>query len=111
MRKVRGFLLLLLCITGSVDAAPDFRVSMDAGRPGRGAENSAAGQPPVRSMIQAPVMNRQQAASLVKQSCHGCRILSVAPVAGRPEMFRVKTLSAEGVLKTVTVDGQSGAVY
>ena len=52
------------------------------------------------------------AASKVKQRYPGSRVLGVSLLdkSGSP-MYRVKTLSTDGVVKSVFVDGNSGAVF
>jgi hypothetical protein len=58
-------------------------------------------------------ISNRRAATLVKQRYANARILGVSRMSeqGGPPMFRVRTLSPEGVVKSVFVDGRSGEVF
>lgn len=59
----------------------------------------------------APRIDSQQAAALVKRRYSDAKILSVVETEHRGSRgYRVKVLSADGVLKYVFVDGKSGNV-
>jgi uncharacterized membrane protein YkoI len=54
----------------------------------------------------------KQATSLVKQRYQGSKILSINMIDSKgPPVYRVKTLSSDGVVKYVFVDGITGAVF
>ncbi len=54
----------------------------------------------------------KQAASRVKQRYQGSKILSIDLIQSKgPSVYRVKTLSASGVVKYVFVDGTTGDVF
>ena len=60
----------------------------------------------------APRINSRAAASKVKQRFPGSRVLGVSLLdKGGSPMYRVKTLSTNGVVKSVFVDGNSGDVF
>lgn len=77
---------------------------------GAATNEDSNGSPPVKSILQRPALNSGQVASLVKQQCQGCRILSVTSSSRGAGIYRVKTLSGQGVVKYVFVDSQSGAI-
>ncbi|MBQ74523.1 MAG: hypothetical protein CMQ20_05790 [Gammaproteobacteria bacterium] len=57
-------------------------------------------------------ISSKQAASRVKQKYQNSKILSINLIKGRgPAVYKVKTLSASGVVKYVFVDGTSGDVF
>lgn len=59
-----------------------------------------------------PKVGNQQAASRVRQAYGSHKILSVQLIEGKgPPVYRVKTLSEEGVVKYVFVDGTSGDLF
>lgn len=59
-----------------------------------------------------PQIGNRQAASRVKQVYSDHKILAVQLIETRgPPVYRVKTLSDEGVVKFVFVDGTSGNVF
>lgn len=54
----------------------------------------------------------KQAASRVKQKYQSSKILSINLIRSKgPAVYRVKTLSASGVVKYVYVDGTTGDVF
>ncbi len=60
---------------------------------------------------QVKIGNRQ-AASLVKKRYHSSKVLSINLIQSKgPPVYRVKTLSSNGVVKYVFVDGISGNVF
>ncbi len=57
-------------------------------------------------------ISSRRAASLVKQRYSDARVLGVQLLdKGGSPVYRVKTLSEDGVVKSVFVDGNSGAVF
>jgi uncharacterized membrane protein YkoI len=57
-------------------------------------------------------LGRKQATDKVQQQYRAHKILSVNLISSKgPATYRVKTLSAEGVVKYVFVDGDSGEVF
>ena len=59
-----------------------------------------------------PVIKQNKVASLVRKQHSNSRILNIVLTerAGLP-VYKVKTLSSDGVLKHVYVDGRSGEVF
>ena len=54
----------------------------------------------------------KEAASLVKNRYQSSKILSINMIDSKgPAVYRVKTLSSDGVVKYVFVDGITGAVF
>ena len=61
---------------------------------------------------QGAKIGTKQAASRVKQKYQGSKILSINLIQSKgPAVYRVKTLSASGVVKYVYVDGTTGDVF
>lgn len=61
---------------------------------------------------QGAKINTRQAATRVKQKYHSSKILSIDLIQSKgPAVYRVKTLSASGVVKYVYVDGTTGDVF
>ncbi len=59
-----------------------------------------------------PRISSQRAASLVKNRYTDSRILGVTAIAEEGlTVYRVRTLSGEGIVKSVFVDGRSGEVF
>ncbi len=57
-------------------------------------------------------ISSKQAASRVKQKYQGSKILSINLIQSKgPAVYRAKTLSADGVVKYVFVDGTTGDVF
>ncbi len=57
-------------------------------------------------------ISSKQAASKVKKKYQSSRILSINLIKGRgPAVYKIKTLSASGVVKYVFVDGTSGDFF
>jgi uncharacterized membrane protein YkoI len=57
-------------------------------------------------------ISNKRAASLVKERYSASRILGVSLLDDKgPPVYRVRTLSANGVVKSVFVDGNSGEVF
>lgn len=60
----------------------------------------------------SPRISTQQAASMVKNRYAGSRVLGVTAIANDGStLYRVRTLSGDGVVKSVFVDGRSGEVF
>ena len=114
MKVMRGFLkiicpaVLLSLILGSGMVAADQHKKP----PG-----SVQGVAPNRMMGESsrgsrPGISNQRAASLVKQRYSSSRILGVSLLDdGGPPIYRVRTLSPNGVVKSVFVDANSGEVF
>ena len=61
---------------------------------------------------QGPRISSREAASRVKQRYKSSKILSINLIQSKgPAVYRVKTLSASGVVKYVFVDGATGDVF
>lgn len=59
-----------------------------------------------------PGISNQRAASLVMERYSGSRILGVSLMdAQGPPVYKVRTLSPNGVVRSVFVDGSSGEVF
>lgn len=57
-------------------------------------------------------ISNKRAASLVKERYSSSRILGVSLLDDKgPPVYRVRTLSSKGVVKSVFVDGNSGEVF
>ena len=57
-------------------------------------------------------LDSREAASLVKNRYQGSKVLSINMIDSKgPPVYRVKTLSSDGVVKYVFVDGITGAVF
>lgn len=57
-------------------------------------------------------ISNQRAAGLVKQRYSSARVLGVSKLSDSgPTIYRVRTLSPHGVVKSVFVDGDSGEVF
>ncbi|MBT4162761.1 MAG: PepSY domain-containing protein [Gammaproteobacteria bacterium] len=57
-------------------------------------------------------ISNSRAASLVKKKYSGTRVLGVSRLErGDSPMFKVRTLSKDGVVKSVFVDGRTGEVF
>ena len=82
---------------------------------GRSGQNAAPVKGYDSRLTEAPRTSRissQRAASLVKQRYSGSRVLGVTAIADEGvTLYKVRTLSNDGVVKSVFVDGNSGAVF
>ncbi len=57
-------------------------------------------------------IGNKQAASMVKQRYKASKILSINMIESQgPPVYRVKTLSASGIVKYVFVDGTTGEIF
>ena len=57
-------------------------------------------------------VSNKRAAELVKKRYASSRVLGVSLIDGKgPPLYRVKTLSENGVVRSVFVDGSSGEVF
>ena len=111
MRNLSQFVILVLFTVGPIpisDSLADHHEKKDARRP-MAAQSLVPNQlvPGNRSGI-----SNKHAASLVKQRYSSLRILGVSLLDDQgPPIYRVRTLSAKGVVKSVFVDGNSGEVF
>lgn len=114
MRFFLMVLVMVLVSSGVMSTAvaqPSFRVPGQSHAPAA-ASGKSSSPPNMRSIRSSPSMGSQQVAALVKRECNGCRILSVRMAPGQgPQVYKVKTLSSQGVIKYVFVDGDSGSVF
>ena len=95
--------LLLLGLSGAVFAAEPPRSKAGI----RGAEPKQIAP----SGYKASISNKR-AASLVKKRYSSVRILGVSLMDEvNPPIYRVRTLSENGVVKSIFVDGKSGEVF
>lgn len=105
MRNVTIFLLLTLF---ALKAHADSRGNKD-GRNSMGASHQSE---LVQNNRKHPKINNQRAASLVKQRYPGSRILGMSLLdKGGAPVYRARTLSPDGLVKSVFVDGRSGEVF
>jgi len=73
------------------------------------AEDLLSGRPPTPSIQR---LDSRAAAAQVKQRYQTHKILSIKLIEGQgPGVYRVKTLSPQGVVKYVFVDDSSGSVF
>lgn len=103
--------LLLLAVLGTLVSAPALSQPEDEDslRKPLGIQ-SAPGRPFVQEP-DARISNRA-AAALVKQRYGNARILGISLMDNQgPPIYRVRTLSPDGVVKSVFVDGESGEVF
>lgn len=105
---------LALLMMASAFAPTAIAGPFDGFRPG---SIRAAAEPETRQQMipdrrQAPRIGERQAATRVKQRYADHKILAVQLIETRgPPVYRIKTLSEEGVVKYVFVDGNSGNVF
>ncbi len=98
-------ILLVGClfVTGHAFADPRNKGSREAGY--------SSGNQLVQDKKPLRVSN-QRAAELVKRRYSGSRVLGVSLIDSKgPPVYRVKTLSDKGVVRSVFVDGTSGEVF
>lgn len=111
MRNLAQFVILLLFTVSPIailDSLADHHEKKDGRRP-VGVQGLVPNQlaPGNRSGI-----SNKRAASLVKERYSSSRILGVSLLDDKgPPVYRVRTLSANGVVKSVFVDGNSGEVF
>ena len=111
MRNLSQFVILLLLTVGSVSIPNSYadHHSKKDGRKPLGVQSLVPNQlvPGNRSGI-----SNKRAASLVKERYSSSRILGVSLLDDKgPPVYRVRTLSTNGVVKSVFVDGNSGEVF
>lgn len=101
--------LILLGATASLPAMADRRLSLQV------AQQDFAPRAPRHMLPQrsGPRVDTQEAASRVKQAFRNYKILSLHLIdsASGPPVYRAKTLSPDGVIKYVYIDGKSGDVF
>jgi len=111
MRTPSQFFILLLFIMGPIaisDSLADGYGGKDVRRPAE-AQGLAPNQL-VRGNRSS--ISNKRAASLVKKRYSSSRILGVSLLDDQgPAVYRVGTLSEDGVVKSVFVDGNSGEVF
>ena len=101
-------LAMLVMLVGSLSVTAVYADSHKQGDK-RGMQDPSNLVPDKRS---GPRINSRAAASKVKQRFPGSRVLGVSLLdKGGSPMYRVKTLSTNGVVKSVFVDGNSGDVF
>ena len=101
-------LAMLILLVGSLSVTAAYADSHKKGNRGTQATPSNL----VEDSQSVVKITSRAAASKVKQRYPGSRVLGVSLLdkSGSP-MYRVKTLSTDGVVKSVFVDGNSGAVF
>ena len=103
-------LMLSLCTSLPASAGP-----YDSGQQQFQVAEHFAPRPPPRGKRVEPRearLNDRQAAERVKRTFEDHKILSVNMIESKgPVVYRVKTLSQDGVIKYVFVDGDSGEVF
>jgi hypothetical protein len=110
---MRGFLSVVVVVIVALLAAP----ATCAAGPGwpRLAALDPVSPPGPQGILpgrQEPKVDTQQAAARVRRAYADHKILSVQLIDARgPPVYRVKTLSGDGVVKNVFVDGVSGQVF
>ena len=101
--------LILLGAMASQPAVADSRFGL------RMAQQDFAPRAPKHMLPQrsGPRVDTQEAAARVKQAFRNYKILSLHLIdsASGPPVYRAKTLSPDGVIKYVYIDGQSGDVF
>ncbi|MGV0036476.1 MAG: PepSY domain-containing protein [Candidatus Azotimanducaceae bacterium WSBS_2022_MAG_OTU7] len=111
MRIISQLVILLLFTVGPIailDSQADYHEEKDDTR-SMGVQGLAPNQL-VRGK-QSGITNKR-AASLVKKHYSSSRILGVSLLDDKgPPVYRVRTLSTNGVVKSVFVDGNSGEVF
>jgi hypothetical protein len=107
------FLIILLLGSQSVAAKP-FAFGMGQGQGPMLAENLLPSPRPKEGRLPPPAqrLDPRAAVAQVKQHYQFHKILAVSLIDSQgPTVYRVKTLSPEGVVKYVYVDGNSGDVF
>ena len=105
MMKV--FLILLLALFSAYGVADDNHRSTT-----RDKSQKMNVQPNRLLPALRPGISNQRAASLVMERYSGSRILGVSLMdAQGPPVYKVRTLSPNGVVRSVFVDGSSGEVF
>jgi len=111
MRNLSQFIILLLLTVGPVsisDSLADHHSKKDGRKPS-GVQGLVPNQ--LVSGNRTGISNKR-AASLVKERYSSSRILGVSLLDDKgPRVYRVRTLSPNGVVKSVFVDGNSGEVF
>lgn len=104
---MKYFLILVLALFSASG------VSADHHRPGGKDKSQKMNVQPNRLMpAPRPGISNQRAASLVMERYSGSRILGVSLMdAQGPPVYKVRTLSPNGVVRSVFVDGNSGEVF
>jgi len=112
MRKLM-LLMCLLCSLGATQGAVAGPNGLMA-QPSLLAQNLVPSKPRGQPRLppRSQRLDSRGAAAQVKQQFQSYKILSVSLIDSKgPVVYRVKTLSPDGVVKTVFVDGNSGDVF
>ena len=108
-RLLRSLLLCLSVVLASSQVWADGKRNEQDIRNPLGINSSS--QNPMANQAKRRISNRK-AASLVKQKFNSSRVLGVSLIEKNgPPIYRVRTLSPDGVVKSVFVDGESGEVF
>lgn len=107
---MKYFLFLLLVFACVPDAPADHHEGINEGVQ-KSLQNSLARQN--RLPVPRPdIISNQRAASLVKEHHSGSRVLGVSLLDEQgPPVYKVRTLSPQGVVRSIFVDGNSGEVF
>lgn len=109
---MRGFLSILVVVTALLAAPVIYAAGPGWPRLAALDPTSTPGPQGILPGRQEPKVDTQQAAARVRQVYADHKILSVQLIEARgPPVYRVKTLSGNGVVKNVFVDGVSGQVF
>jgi uncharacterized membrane protein YkoI len=116
MRNLSQFIILLFLTVGPVsipDSLADHHSKKDGRKPS-GVQGLVPNQLVPNQLVPGnrTGISNKRAASLVKERYSSSRILGVSLLDDKgPQVYRVRTLSPNGVVKSVFVDGNSGEVF
>jgi len=91
--------------------APGLSLAAENGKPKSGRE--LAPQPRASLAVEpAAAVSSSRAAALVRQHYKGARVLGVTRLdEGGAPLYKIRTLSKEGVVRSVFVDSKTGEVF
>ena len=91
--------------------APGLSMAAENGKPKPGRE--LVPQPRTSLVVEPPsAISSSRAAALVKQRYKGARVLGVTRLdEGGAPLYKIRTLSKDGVVRSVFVDSKTGEVF
>ncbi len=111
---MKYFLFLLLVFACVPDAPADHHEGINEGVQ-KSLQNSLQNSLTRQNRLPVPrpdIISNQRAASLVKEHHSGSRVLGVSLLDEQgPPVYKVRTLSPQGVVRSIFVDGNSGEVF
>ena len=108
----RPTIFLLLTLFASMADAESRGKDSRGNKEGLNSMSSSHTSELVQDNRKKPQINNQRAASLVKQRYPGSRILGISLLdRGGAPVYRARTLSPDGLVKSVFVDGKSGEIF